>query len=91
MMKMTNKIILTKEIADQIIDHLNGSCDPLEQACEDFGVDADEFLDKYASELDERIFNCESCGWWYEVGQHGEDPHGREICYNCEESNEEDE
>ncbi len=76
---------LTPIIAHAIIDGLRGSCNSMEQECAYWDVSPEEFLDKYAEELDDQIFNCESCGWWFEVGEESEKEPNRLICRNCEE------
>ena len=76
---------LTPLVAHCIIDELQGTCKTIEEICDYYEVDPDEFLDKFASELDEQIFNCDRCGWWCEVGDYGNSEDGMSICSNCEE------
>jgi hypothetical protein len=75
---------LTPLIADAIIDGLNGSCNSIEQECAFWDIDPIEFMDKYSEQLDNTIFNCESCGWWFDVGEHAESESSGWICQNCE-------
>lgn len=75
--------MITKETAQEIIEHLKGSCDSLEQTCEDFKVDTDEFLNQYADILDDQIFNCENCGWWCETSEIALNINDRLICTDC--------
>lgn len=57
----------------------------MEQGCADLDVDPDAFLDEHCELLDDAIFNCEGCGWWFEQGEMGEDVHHRWVCEDCTE------
>jgi hypothetical protein len=81
---------LTKEKIQEIIDHLQGSCMSLEQGCTECGIEYDDLTNEEETEftavLDDAIFNCESCGWWYEIGDYAvHNPNALQICSNCEE------
>ena len=61
------------EELQQKIDELNGTCDY---------VDLDEWSSEDLQVLDEQIFQCDTCGWWCEVGEESEEP---SICNDCNE------
>lgn len=82
---------ISLEKAQEVIEHLNGTCLSIEQGCADLDVDPEDFLDQHCHLLDDAIFNCEGCGWWFEQGEMADDPHDRWVCGDCVEGDEEDE
>jgi hypothetical protein len=72
----------------EIISTLEGTCMTLDQGVvqvmevEDFELDIDAL-----GHIDNYIFNCCTCGWWYEMSEEGggEDEY---ICTNCIEDEE---
>lgn len=68
---------------NQIIYDLNGTCDTIIRVLDKH--DAEELEDHmpFLEYLDNEIFNCECCGWWFELSEmaEGEENHG--ICEHC--------
>lgn len=74
----------SEEKLNELIEYLQGSCKTLQEGLNDiFGEDFDE--DQLTEEdhqfIDDSIFNCETCGWWYEVADSTEDNN----CISCTE------
>ena len=65
-------------IADIIYDLL-GTCQTLDQACLTAGIEESELTLEELAAIDEEIFCCEDCGWWYERCEEGHDG----ICSDC--------
>ncbi len=59
-----------------------GTCTSL--SCKD-----SEFLEEFDlfQELDNVLFECTGCGWWYESGDDGPCPAGEHWCTDCSEEN----
>jgi len=74
----------TTEEIEQIINYLQGTCKSIDDAIYDiFGEDRDIndlSAGDYAS-IDERIFLCNTCGWWYEQGEMAENDNWE--CEGC--------
>lgn len=69
----------------QLIEHLRGSCISMDQAVSDiFGewVDWGYFPEEVLQDIEEKIFLCTQCGWWYDTGDLACDE-GDQICSNC--------
>ena len=67
-----------------LIESLEGTClKTIESEKVDFGWKEDEKLtsEEY-EEIDNEIFECQVCGWWYDVCEQGYD---RGTCISCEE------
>ena len=88
---------INSELINEIVEHLRGSCMDLSVALNDFDLDLDDFSkeqeDQLNEAIDDLIFNCESCGWWCEVGDYADEgcnPQGLNICNDCGEEKDED-
>lgn len=62
----------------EVINYLKGSCKTLDEACNACGI---EFEDLNHEHLDSEIFQCWSCGWWYEIGELSDMED--QICKEC--------
>ncbi len=63
-----------------LVERYQGSCSFLAPIDESFLEEFDLF-----SELDDIIFECTGCGWWFEAGDDGEGPEGEHFCSDCSE------
>ena len=64
-----------------LIEQLMGTC----QDFSEVGVDFYE-LDKEELEcINDNIFNCASCGWWYDTSDMSSE-HDEVVCTNCEDT-----
>jgi hypothetical protein len=65
------------KIAKEAVEHLNGSCESLYVNYSDY-EENDEFL----AYVDEHIFNCVCCGWWFPVSDLNHKD-GEYVCEEC--------
>lgn len=69
--------------AEEIANELEGTCQSIGDVCEE-GEDDDEALMR---EVDDLVFCCDACGWWFAAGD--QDEQGR--CEHCAEDAGDDE
>lgn len=81
--------MVTSEQLTRIIEYLQGSCETLDNAIktitENDELDEDCLTEEQLEEIDDHIFNCTTCGWWYEVGECSESDDGEMVCLDCDE------
>jgi hypothetical protein len=68
---------------------LEGACDTLEGALEECypGMSETDMTIEDHEALDQLIFCCEECGWWYEISENAEtDDDSEMICQGCEDA-----
>lgn len=77
-------------LVDKIIERLQGSCIGLEQACAEYGINSSNLSFEDLAEIDNWIFYCDNCGWWYDVGDksHNTDSYDNICIYCADEENE---
>ncbi len=68
---------------DDLVYHLQGTCISLEEACADLGFDREDLTMKELEELDNCLFECDNCGWWYDVGERSDVDCDENICLHC--------
>ncbi len=74
---------LTQEQLFELIDYLQGSCKTIDEACNEVFEDGEEILsDENREEIDQNLFECETCGWWFEWAEEGSN--GGECKSCCE-------
>ncbi len=76
---------LDKEIT-KIIEYLQGSCNTINQAVAAViseELDENFLTQKQLEEIDSELFCCETCGWWCEISDQGEDENGEPACKDC--------
>lgn len=61
---------------ESVVEDLQGSCD---------SFDPTEYSDDDLEYLDSVIFNCNTCGWWYDIGDLSETCSDELTCQDCEE------
>jgi len=68
---------------DQVAYDLQGTCQSLTEALEkhDMGEAEDDI--EFCQALDELVFCCEKCGWWYEQNEMAEREDEAWICEDC--------
>jgi len=70
---------------DSIVNELRGSCLSLEEVLEDH--DAETLLDDmgFLKHLDGHIFQCTTCGWWFDHDDEASEEFGLEewTCLEC--------
>ncbi len=53
----------------ELAEELRGTCKSLE----DFATEEEQNDTEFLKALDEQVFCCEECGWWFEIGDLSED------------------
>jgi formylmethanofuran dehydrogenase subunit E len=66
-----------KKIAIEAINHLQGSCEALYVHYEAY-----ENNEEFLRILDEHIFNCDQCGWWFDTCEKN-NADGNWVCEEC--------
>lgn len=57
---------ISESIFEEFISDLEGSCSSSDDVSEKLGFDFDDLSAEQLEEMDEKIFCCTQCGWWYE-------------------------
>lgn len=70
---------------EEIIQHLNGTCQSLDEALNTF--EASDLLDylPFLNYLDNEIFLCHECGWWCSISEEVSEDYGKQelTCSDC--------
>jgi len=69
-------------LAEQAADHLQGTCMSLGNLGEEF--EAAENDTTFCDRLDELVFCCVRCDWWFEQSQMSELAIHEWFCHECE-------
>ena len=48
-------------------------------------MDIDDLTMEELGYIDDSIFNCDCCGWWYELSEICPEIEDAVVCMNCEE------
>ena len=73
-------------LAEQAANELQGTCKAIYELGEEFEAAADDM--DFCNRLDELVFECEVCNWWYEQSEMAEREDLRWICQECNEDGE---
>lgn len=69
---------------DDIAHELQGTCTSLGAILERYEMEGAENDTDFCFALDQQVFECECCGWWFEQSEMtAYDPVGRWICEEC--------
>jgi len=68
----------TSDIFQKIVEEYQGTCNSLSEDDSDWLEGQDLF-----DELDQNIFECNCCGWWFEICEQAESDAGEYICNDC--------
>ena len=69
---------------DHLVESYRGTCNSIGPKDESFLEDFDRYQD-----LDNEIFNCGTCGWWYDSSEEGESLNWERTCSECSADEEE--
>ena len=88
-------IHLSEEQVQELADHLSGTSQSLEHACDVcFNIETDDATDTLdlntLDRLDELVFECTVCNWWASNDELAESD-GDNICLECAGDDEEEE
>jgi hypothetical protein len=76
---------ITDEQVNEIKEALEGTCDTLDGAIQEFTGDdslsSNDLTSEQHSEIEQEIFLCDDCGWWYAISDQSETEAG--YCENC--------
>lgn len=76
--------MITKDQTTELIEYLHGSCKSLDEGCQDlFEQDSEVLTADQLQEIDNEIFRCSQCGWWYEIAEESGKDESDLICNNC--------
>jgi hypothetical protein len=87
------KLILTNEQIALIVSELRGTAGDLDKEIEAIageGITAVNLSNETLTEIDDRVFLCEVCGWWCDADERS-DGNVCENCYDDDDAEEEDE
>jgi hypothetical protein len=65
----------------KIVYDLQGTCQDVGQVLVFYGYTEEDLDHEAALYIDERIFCCEQCEWWFEIGEMDEDTEW--VCEDC--------
>lgn len=68
---------------NNLIHHIQGTCISLEEACNDLGFDREDLTMDELEELDNWVFQCDDCGWWYDCGDRTYNDEFGNTCIYC--------
>lgn len=71
---------------DEIIEYLHGTCNSLYVAVmyvTDDEYDSDDLTMEQLRKIDDEIFECEQCGWWFDMYEQAECDY--QVCNYCHE------
>lgn len=80
---------MTTEQMEELVNTVNGTCESIYSTCERlFGHEICEYENEMeiCGYVDDRIFECGECGWWYDAGWWNTDEsvtRGENICLGC--------
>ena len=68
---------------NDLIEHLQGTCQSLDEGVGSLYENCDSSIltDDDRSEINNAIFLCNDCGWWFELSDQSEDGDGN--CKDC--------
>ena len=68
------------EMVMSICEDLQGTCQSLMESCEKHNIDELEVI--HLNWIEQEIYLCDACGWWYEAGDDC-DYDGETFCGDC--------
>lgn len=78
------------DVWNDIIYTLNGSCDSLEHILSLYNREDLQDNMEFLGYLDNEIFHCSCCYWWYDISEESGAIDGELTCNNCAENVEEE-
>lgn len=76
--------MVTKEIIENVIDDLRGTCSSLDKVLDYYGSSFEELSLENCDQIDSEIFNCECCGWWCDISELSSKIDDALVCTDCE-------
>lgn len=84
---------ITTEMHNWIVNHVQGTCTFAHthnlEFNKDFGLPEDDEETFDAAMKDAEIFECGSCGWFYEISEQSDNEECELVCQDCADCEEE--
>lgn len=77
------KVEIDEDLLDEIITDLMGTCRDIDDVLNDYDIEFDDLEDEHFSYIDDTIFCCDQCGWWFEISDSNDYENGMLICNHC--------
>lgn len=70
---------------NKVIESLEGSCDTIDDVIESLypGMDEDDLTGDDYNAIDNQIFRCPTCGWWFDLSEQSDNEEDTGDCENC--------
>jgi len=68
----------------QLVKDLQGTCNDIPDYLPE-GMDEYDLTDEDHEFIDQEIFHCTVCGWWYEISEESGKDESELICQDCAE------
>lgn len=75
---------VSKEKMEEIINGLQGTCKSLDEVLSHYEISYYSLSDENFEQLDNAIFCCACCGWWYDTGELSSKIADEQVCTDCE-------
>jgi len=75
--------MLNDMVINEIIDDLQGTCQSIEDVLVEYELEYDDLDSKDFEAIDDAIFNCVCCGWWYDLAEISTDVEDDTVCARC--------
>ena len=69
---------------EQLISELQGTCKTIQEFLPE-GMEEDDLTEEDLQEIDNEVFLCSVCGWWYEICEESGSDESELICNDCSE------
>lgn len=67
----------------ELIENLRGTCSSIDENLPE-GMDWEDLTTEDHEIIDANIFKCETCSWWFDQGEQGDDNDtDEEVCKEC--------
>lgn len=79
--------MITQAQLTELKNYLQGICKSTDEAMDDlFGLTEDDLTQAQIEEIWGDIFQCSTCGWWYDMTEESGANESELICNNCAEN-----
>lgn len=80
----------------KIVESLEGTCKTMDQiiiqVTDNDGLTEEDITESQMTYIDQTIFKCSDCGWWFEMAEETKSEHEDEMgCRECNPEEEDDE
>lgn len=58
-----------EELATKVAEFLNGTCATLTGVLIQFEAEGADDDKEFCAALDDKVFECDTCGWWHELSE----------------------